>query len=99
MPYSLAIPLRYVLEVSSSKSSKFKYKEYSWTAVENEYMDRLELKSANDRTLGVGVVQGESEVIVLTVGTVMKVSVDMDAVGKFHPGYAHCPCIFYDQKY
>ncbi|KAH9856929.1 Non-repetitive/WGA-negative nucleoporin C-terminal-domain-containing protein [Lenzites betulinus] len=54
-------------------------------AQENEYMDRLELKSAMDRTLGVGVVQGESEFLVLTAATMMKTAIDLDEVAKFHP--------------
>ncbi|KAH9900978.1 Non-repetitive/WGA-negative nucleoporin C-terminal-domain-containing protein [Cubamyces lactineus] len=54
-------------------------------AQENEYMDRLELKSAMDRTLGVGVVQGESEFLVLTAATMMKTSIDLDEVARFHP--------------
>ncbi|KAI0362165.1 hypothetical protein OH77DRAFT_1515456 [Trametes cingulata] len=52
---------------------------------ENEYMDRLELKSAMDRTLGVGVVQGESEFLVLTAATMMKTTIDLDEVASFHP--------------
>ncbi|KAI0636924.1 Non-repetitive/WGA-negative nucleoporin C-terminal-domain-containing protein [Trametes polyzona] len=52
---------------------------------ENEYMDRLELKSAMDRTLGVGVVQGESEFLVLAAATMMKTAIDLDEVDKFHP--------------
>ncbi|KAI0331109.1 hypothetical protein GY45DRAFT_1322812 [Cubamyces sp. BRFM 1775] len=54
-------------------------------AQENEYMDRLELKSAMDRTLGVGVVRGESEFLVLTAATMMKTSIDLDEVARFHP--------------
>ncbi|KAJ8487889.1 hypothetical protein ONZ51_g3889 [Trametes cubensis] len=54
-------------------------------AQENEYMDRLELKSAMDRTLGVGVVQGESEFLVLTAATMMKTYIDLDEVARFHP--------------
>ncbi|KAI0374941.1 hypothetical protein BV20DRAFT_934524 [Pilatotrama ljubarskyi] len=52
---------------------------------ENEYMDRLELKSAMDRTLGLGVVQGESEFLVLTAATMMKTTIDLDEVASFHP--------------
>lgn len=51
-------------------------------------MDRLELKSAMDRTLGVGVVQGESEFLVLTAATMMKTYIDLDEVDRFHPEYA-----------
>ncbi|KAI0797979.1 hypothetical protein C8Q75DRAFT_801881 [Abortiporus biennis] len=54
-------------------------------ARDTEWMDRLELKSSRDRTLGVGVIEGESEVLVLTAGTVMKTIIDTDAVEKFNP--------------
>ncbi|KAL7283436.1 hypothetical protein ACG7TL_002866 [Trametes sanguinea] len=54
-------------------------------AQENEYMDRLELKSAMDRTLGVGVIPGESEFLVLTAATMMKTSIDLEEVASFHP--------------
>lgn len=47
-------------------------------------MDRLELKSATDRTLGVGV-EGESEFLVLTAATMMKAYVDMDQIAQFDP--------------
>ncbi|CDO69523.1 hypothetical protein BN946_scf184785.g28 [Trametes cinnabarina] len=56
-------------------------------AQENEYMDRLELKSAMDRTLGVGAVPGESEFFVLTAATMMKTSIDLDEVARFHPDF------------
>ncbi len=48
-------------------------------------MDRLELKSAMDRTLGLGVVQGESEFLVLTAATMMKTAIDLDEVATFSP--------------
>ncbi|OCH94941.1 hypothetical protein OBBRIDRAFT_788678 [Obba rivulosa] len=51
----------------------------------NKYTDRLELKSTQDRTLGVGVVQNESEFLVLTAATMMKAYVNMDEVEKFDP--------------
>lgn len=46
-------------------------------------MDRLELKSATDRTLGVGVLGSEGELLVLTAATMMKVYVDLDQIAKF----------------
>lgn len=49
------------------------------------YQDRLELKSAADRTLGVGVIEAESAVLVLTAATMMKAYVDMDRVAEFDP--------------
>lgn len=48
-------------------------------------MDRLELKSATDRTLGVGVMEGDSDLLVLTAATLMKTWVDTDAVERFDP--------------
>jgi len=53
--------------------------------LETDYQERLELKSASDRTLGVGVVQMDSVVLVLTAATMMKVNVDIDQVLKFNP--------------
>lgn len=50
-------------------------------------MDRLELKSASDRTLGVGVMAGDSELLILTAATLMKTWVDTDAVDRFDPEY------------
>ncbi|KAI0807541.1 hypothetical protein C8Q74DRAFT_1213431 [Fomes fomentarius] len=54
-------------------------------AQENEYMDRLELKSTTDRTLGVGVIESEGSLLVLTAATMMKTTVDLDEVSQFHP--------------
>ncbi|CCM02415.1 uncharacterized protein FIBRA_04513 [Fibroporia radiculosa] len=48
------------------------------------YMDRLELKSATDRTLGVGVVDGESELLVLTATTMVKAYFELDRVSQFN---------------
>lgn len=55
--------------------------------VENEYMDRLELRSSTDRTLGVGVVEKEASLLVLTAATMMKTEIDPDEVALFHPEY------------
>ncbi|EKM55617.1 uncharacterized protein PHACADRAFT_256352 [Phanerochaete carnosa HHB-10118-sp] len=54
-------------------------------APDTEYTDRLELKSASDRTLGIGVprVGDESTLMVLTAATLMKVSVDAEKVAHF----------------
>lgn len=47
---------------------------------DSDYRDRIELKSATDRTLGVGVVQNESALLILTAATMMKAQIDMDNV-------------------
>ncbi|KAH9934994.1 uncharacterized protein B0H18DRAFT_1082732 [Fomitopsis serialis] len=54
-------------------------------AIDKEYMDRLMLKSATDRTLGVGVIERESELLLLTAATLMKAYVNMDRVARFDP--------------
>ncbi|KAJ7685205.1 hypothetical protein DFH06DRAFT_34186 [Mycena polygramma] len=53
-------------------------------ARDSDYRDRIELKSASDRTLGVGVVQGESTLLILTAATMMKAQIDMDSVLVFN---------------
>lgn len=50
-------------------------------------MDRFELKSTEDRTLGVGVVPGDSEVLLLTATVLMKARIDMDQVKRYNPQY------------
>ena len=60
-----------------------------------EYTDRLELKSANNRTFGIAAIPwedeahdeglGEKSLIVLTASTLMKVVVDRDNVASFKP--------------
>lgn len=50
-------------------------------------MDRLELRSSTDRTLGVGVVEREASLLVLTAATMMKTEIDLDEVAQFHPEY------------
>lgn len=52
---------------------------------ESDYQERLELKSATDRTLGIGIVQNDSVVLVLTAATMMKVNIDVDNVLTFDP--------------
>ncbi|KAJ7774888.1 hypothetical protein B0H16DRAFT_78349 [Mycena metata] len=49
-------------------------------ARDSDYRDRIELKSASDRTLGVGVVQNESALLILTAATMMKAQIDMENV-------------------
>ncbi|KAJ7109426.1 hypothetical protein C8R44DRAFT_634983 [Mycena epipterygia] len=53
-------------------------------ARDSDYRDRIELKSATDRTLGVGVVQNESALLILTAATMMKAQIDMDNVLVFN---------------
>ncbi|EEB97429.1 hypothetical protein MPER_03255, partial [Moniliophthora perniciosa FA553] len=54
-------------------------------ARESDYQERLELKSATDRTFGVGVMPSESVVLILTAATMMKVNVNIDKVLTFDP--------------
>lgn len=53
--------------------------------VDTEYTDRLELKSASDRTLGVGVLRvgDDNNLMVLTAATLMKVAIDGEKVVQF----------------
>ncbi|KAJ7285784.1 hypothetical protein C8J57DRAFT_1431461 [Mycena rebaudengoi] len=53
-------------------------------ARDSDYRDRIELKSATDRTLGVGVVQNDSALLILTAATMMKAQIDMDNVLVFN---------------
>ncbi|KAF7363465.1 Methyltransferase type 11 [Mycena sanguinolenta] len=53
-------------------------------ARDSDYRDRIELKSATDRTLGVGVVQNESALLILTAATMVKAQIDMDKVLVFN---------------
>ncbi|KAF9075250.1 hypothetical protein BDP27DRAFT_40146 [Rhodocollybia butyracea] len=52
---------------------------------DSDYQERLELKSATDRTLGVCVMPSDSVVLVLTAATMMKVNIDNDSVLTFDP--------------
>ncbi|KAI0035097.1 hypothetical protein K488DRAFT_44136 [Vararia minispora EC-137] len=52
-------------------------------ARDNDYQDRIVLKSAEDRTLGVGVIDAHSELLILSATTLMKVVVDYDEVSAF----------------
>ncbi|KAJ7111560.1 hypothetical protein C8R43DRAFT_1091558 [Mycena crocata] len=49
-------------------------------ARDSDYRDRIELKSATDRTLGVGVVHNDSALLILTAATMMKAQIDMENV-------------------
>jgi nuclear pore complex protein Nup133 len=60
--------------------------------LDSEYRDRLELKSATDRTLGVGVVQSDSTVLILTAATMMKASIDLETVLTFDSEYVSFVC-------
>ncbi|KAJ7905514.1 Non-repetitive/WGA-negative nucleoporin C-terminal-domain-containing protein [Mycena olivaceomarginata] len=53
-------------------------------ARDSDYLDRIELRSASDRTLGVGVVQNESALLILTAATMVKAQIDMDKVAIFN---------------
>ncbi|KAJ3533367.1 hypothetical protein NM688_g7291 [Phlebia brevispora] len=52
-----------------------------------EYTDRLELKSATDRTFGVGIIENEdeNEFMILTSATLMKVGIDTAQIANFQP--------------
>ncbi|KAI9509614.1 Non-repetitive/WGA-negative nucleoporin C-terminal-domain-containing protein [Russula earlei] len=50
---------------------------------DNDFKDRIELKSSTDRTLGVCVEDAQSCLLVLTASTVMKLILDFDQVEKF----------------
>ena len=53
--------------------------------LDSEYRDRLELKSPNDRTLGVGVNLSTNLLLILTATNMMKVSQDLDKIRGFRP--------------
>ncbi|KAJ2920658.1 hypothetical protein H1R20_g16437, partial [Candolleomyces eurysporus] len=52
---------------------------------ESEYQDRLQLKSVADRTLGVGVHQGNNTLLILTASTMMQVQLSLDKIRRFNP--------------
>ncbi|KAJ7940617.1 Non-repetitive/WGA-negative nucleoporin C-terminal-domain-containing protein [Mycena leptocephala] len=62
-------------------------------ARDSDYRDRIELTSASDRTLGVGVVQNESALLILTAATMMKAQIDMDNVLVFNSETGHANLI------
>ncbi|KAF8964670.1 hypothetical protein BDZ97DRAFT_1660027 [Flammula alnicola] len=55
----------------------------------SEYRDRLELKLANDRTLGLGVSSSSNLLLILTATTMVKVSLDLDKIEAFKPETGH----------
>lgn len=54
-------------------------------ARDSEFRDRLELRSANDRTLGLGVSLSSNLLLVLTATTMVKVSLDLEKIQEFTP--------------
>ena len=74
-----------VHEVCISISASTKYQLV--VTPESEYRDRLELKSANDRTLGVGVNLSTNLLLILTATNMMKVSLDLEKIKAFRPEY------------
>jgi nuclear pore complex protein Nup133 len=61
--------------------------------LDSDYRDRLELKSATDRTLGVGVTESENTLLVLTSGTMIKVQMDTENISSFDPEYVSGICV------
>ncbi|CAK5277413.1 unnamed protein product [Mycena citricolor] len=53
-------------------------------AQDSDYRNRIELKSASDRTLGVGVVHRDDSVLILAAGTMIKAQIDMENVDVFN---------------
>jgi len=53
--------------------------------IESEYQDRIQLKSSADRTLGVGVHQGNNSLLILTSSTMMQVRLSLDKIRLFNP--------------
>ncbi|KAF8798054.1 hypothetical protein BYT27DRAFT_7203757 [Phlegmacium glaucopus] len=51
----------------------------------SDYQDRLELKSNNNRTLGVGVILSTNTLLILTATTMMKIKLDLDIIQAFNP--------------
>ncbi|KAF8478553.1 Non-repetitive/WGA-negative nucleoporin C-terminal-domain-containing protein [Russula ochroleuca] len=50
---------------------------------DNDFQNRIELKSSTDRTLGVCVADGQSYMLVLAASMIMKVTLDFEQVEKF----------------
>lgn len=72
-----------MLEVSNSRLVVNIFITLTFVISESDYQERLELKSATDRTLGIGIMQTDSVVLVLTAATMMKVNIDVDNVLTF----------------
>ena len=68
-----------------ASGTRFRIYLTSLVVAESDYQERLELKSATDRTLGIGIMQSDSVVLVLTAATMMKVNIDVDNVLTFDP--------------
>jgi hypothetical protein len=71
---------RFVLHLSSNLKSIDPRQ-----TIDSHYQDRLELKSATDRTLGLGILEADSAFLVLTAATMIHTQVDMDVIKKFNP--------------
>lgn len=81
---SLVMPWLCVLEVRTDANVVY-ISCLSMNILESEYRDRLELKAANDRTLGVGVSPTTNLLLILTATTMMKVVVDLEKIQAFKP--------------
>jgi nuclear pore complex protein Nup133 len=68
---------------SRGSQSRFRLRHWSHFFLDNDYKDRIELKSSTDRTLGVCVADAQSFLLVLTASTIMKVALDFDQVQTF----------------
>ncbi|TFK29976.1 methyltransferase type 11 [Coprinopsis marcescibilis] len=55
----------------------------AFCSLDSDYQDRIQLKSTADRTLGVGVAQGTSTLLVMTATTMMQVQLFMDKIQTF----------------
>lgn len=52
---------------------------------ESEYCDRLELNGVTDRVLGMGVPEASNTVLVMTVGLMIKATIDLEAMRQYDP--------------
>ena len=66
---------------------------------DNDYKDRVALKSASDRTLGLGVIEDQAQLLILTASTMMKATIDTDEVAQFDPEYNTSYCTKLDFSY
>ncbi len=74
------MPWLWLPEVGSYKSSSH---SRSNALSDSDYRDRLELKSTNNRTLGVGAYESEGTLLMLTASTMVRVVADLDKIGTF----------------
>lgn len=58
---------------------------------DSDFSSRLELKGRLDQTIGIGVLQHESSILILTTGVMMKVTLDLDSVKFFDAEYEKRP--------